>query len=83
LDGHDWAFGVEGALFAGEGGRVAADDPDLDVRGLLADDGRDYAGDTAEVDLDLGVDCLSLRTGDGTDVFAEGRDDEFDQAGLG
>ena len=83
MDGGDGAFGVEGAYFAGEGGGGAGDDPELDVGGLLVDDGGDDGGDSAEVDPDGVVGCLAGGAGDGIGVFADIGDDEFDEAGFG
>src|ERR1700722_18293556 len=83
LDRHHGALRVNWALFSDEGCSLTANRPDLDIWRRFADDGRHYASDSTEVDLDLIVSRLSRRTGQRTIVFAHIRDNEFHQSWFG
>lgn len=78
----DGAALVELAFFLDEGGRVSLIDPDVDIVGLLADDGGNEAGDAADDNVGDEVGGLATAAADGEGVAA-GRDDgEVDHAGL-
>src|SRR5712664_2438214 len=70
LNAPDRAALIELALFPDEGGRVTAEDPNVNVGWLLADNGSDEAGDAAEFDLDAVVGDLVAEAANDERIFA-------------
>jgi hypothetical protein len=79
----DWAAVVELTFFLDEGRSLPAENPDMDVRGLLTDDGGDDAGNAPKINLDAVVRCLVTNASDGERVFALGSNHEMDEARFG
>ena len=82
LNTPDRAALIELALFSDECGRVTAEDPDVDVGELLADNRSDEAGDAAELDLDSVVGGLVAEAANDESIFAFPDDEEMNQTRL-
>jgi carbon monoxide dehydrogenase subunit G len=83
LNAPDGATFVKLAFFLDESGSVTTKDPDVNVRGFLAQDGGNDPGDAAERNLDAVVRCFVANAADGEKVFALRCHDEMDQARFG
>ena len=78
-----WGRRDRGALFSDKGRSWRGDGPHLNIWRLLADEGRHYASNSAELDFDLIIDRFASRADERVVVFAEFGDEELDYERFG
>src|SRR5581483_5108346 len=83
LHGPDRALLVQLAFHFEERGDLSVHDPHFDIRGLLADDGSDHAGDTADFDVNVVAPGSMTNSTDVEGIIAVGLDRKMDDARLG
>ena len=74
---------IELSFFADKRGRLASKNPNVEVRGLLADQWRNNSHDAAEFHLDTEIRCFVANASDRKGGFALGRNEDVDQARFG